>query len=170
MSKLANFKNVKLVIFDFDGVFTDNRVVTSQEGVESVVCWRSDGIGLSRIVKLGIKVAIVSTESNSVVSVRSEKLKVPCFQNVEDKSTVVDEICRKYDISTEQTMFVGNDINDIPAFNLVGHPVCVANSYPEIFPHIQYKTNKNGGFGAVREVCDMIYFSIAGNSRKIKYG
>ncbi len=166
---MLNLQSIKLVIFDFDGVFTDNKVITSQEGIESVICWRSDGIGLSRITKLGIKIAIVSTESNTVVNVRASKLKVPCFQNVENKAKVVSEICVNWGIALNQTMFVGNDINDIPAFKIVGLPVGVADSYPEIFPHIHFKTQKNGGFGAVREVCDMIYFSFLKTSKNIKH-
>jgi len=160
MNKLLNFQNVKLVIFDFDGVFTDNKVITSENGNESVICWRSDGIGLSRIVKLGVKVAIVSTESNAVVSVRASKLKIPCFQNVENKAIIVDEICDKWKVDLKKTMFVGNDINDIPALEKVGFPVGVADSYPEIYPHIIYKTKKNGGYGAVREICDLLYNSV----------
>jgi 3-deoxy-D-manno-octulosonate 8-phosphate phosphatase (KDO 8-P phosphatase) len=154
------FKKVQLIIFDFDGVFTDNRVITNQDGSESVSCWRSDGIGLSRISKLGIKLIIVSTETNPVVSIRSAKLNIPCFQAVEDKSIVVKEICKKFGIQKENTMFVGNDINDIPAFKEVGLPVCVADSYPEIYPYVVYKTNTNGGLGAVREICDLIFNSL----------
>lgn len=160
MSKITNFHDVKLVAFDFDGVFTDNRVNTTENGIESVNCWRSDGIGLSRIINLGIKVVIISTESNSVVSVRAAKLKVPCFQNVQNKAEVVNKICSNHGISLNQTMFVGNDINDIPAFLEVGFPVGVADSYPEIYPFIIHKTKKNGGYGAVREICDLIFNSI----------
>lgn len=164
MISVSNFKNVKLVIFDFDGVFTDNKVITSQDGIEFVTCWRSDGIGLSRIVNLGIKVAIVSTESNSVVSARAAKLNIPCFQNVQNKGIVIEEICNKWGIILKQTMFVGNDINDIPAFSIVGFPVGVADSYPEVNPFIIYKTKRNGGYGAVREICDLLYNSINPNN------
>jgi len=159
-----NLQNVKLVIFDFDGVFTDNRVITSQNGIESVICWRSDGIGLSRILNSGIKLVIISTETNLVVSVRSAKLNIPCIQSVEDKAFAVKEVCKEYNIPKENTMFVGNDINDIPAFLEVGFPVGVADSYPEIYPYIIHKTNKSGGYGAVREICDIIFNSINTNN------
>ena len=71
-------RDVQLVAFDFDGVFTDNRVITSQDGTESVSCWRSDGIGISRLNKIGIKTVIISTETNPVVKIRAEKLKIQC--------------------------------------------------------------------------------------------
>lgn len=153
-------KKIKLVIFDFDGVFTDNRVFTSEDGVESVSCWRSDGIGLSRISKLGINLMIISTEKNLVVTARAAKLKIPCIQSVEDKGIIVNDICKNLNVSKENTMFVGNDINDIPAFLEVGFPIGVADSYPEIYPYIIYKTINKGGYGAVREICDLIFDSI----------
>jgi len=148
---------IKLVAFDFDGVFTDNRVITSQDGNESVICWRSDGIGLSRIIKLGVQAVIVSTETNPVVSSRASKLKIHCVQSVEDKAVAILEICKKFDVSPEYTMFVGNDINDIPAFCSIGFPVGVADSYDEIDPYILFRTEKPGGLGAVREICDLLY-------------
>lgn len=152
-----NFKNLKLVIFDFDGVFTDNKVIISQNGVESVSCNRSDGLGLSRLKKIDIKSFIISTESNTVVSVRAKKLKIPVIQNVQNKDEAVSKLCKELDISLENTMFVGNDINDIPALKIVGFPVAVFDAYEEILPYVNFKTNKNGGEGAVREICDLIY-------------
>ena len=148
---------VRLVVFDFDGVFTDNTVRVTQEGTESVSCWRSDGLGLSRLRESGVQAVIVSTETNPVVSRRAEKLKLPCKQSVDDKASTILEICREYGVHPEQTMFVGNDINDIPAFKVVGVPVAVADAYPEINSHVVFHTKKSGGFGAVREVCDLIF-------------
>jgi 3-deoxy-D-manno-octulosonate 8-phosphate phosphatase (KDO 8-P phosphatase) len=152
-------RDVQIVAFDFDGVFTDNRVITSQDGTESVSCWRSDGIGISRLNKIGIKTVIISTETNPVVKIRAEKLKIQCYQAIEDKSAKILELCENYNISTKNTMFVGNDINDIPAFKSVGMPVGVQDCYLEIEPYILFKTNKPGGYGAVREICDLIYFA-----------
>ena len=152
---------VRLVAFDFDGVFTDNSVYVSQDGVEAVRCWRSDGIGLSRLSSTGVQLFIISTEASPVVTARAQKLKLPCKQSVEDKAAAILIICKELGIAPENTMFVGNDINDIPAFNVVGLPVAVADAYPETFPHILYRTTKPGGHGAVREICDLIY-----NARK----
>ena len=152
--KLAS---VKLVAFDFDGVFTDNSVYVSQEGVESVRCWRSDGLGLSRLSRAGVDLLIISTETNPVVTIRAKKLKLPYKQAVEDKALAILETCKELGIDPDDTMFVGNDINDIPAFNVVGMPVAVADAYPETYPHVLYRTNKPGGYGAVREICDLIY-------------
>lgn len=157
MIQKEQLETVELVAFDFDGVFTDNRVITHQDGSESVSCWRSDGIGISRILKLGIKVFIVSTETNPVVSIRAKKLRIPCIQSVEDKAAAILQICLDHGISPSRTMFVGNDINDIPAFQSIGIPVAVADAYEEIDPYVLFKTKRLGGFGAVREICDLLY-------------
>lgn len=151
--------SVRLLVFDFDGVFTDNSVYVSQEGIESVRCWRSDGLGLSRLRNIGVHIQIVSTELNPVVMVRAQKLKIPCKQGIEDKAVAIIELCKELNIDPAHTMFVGNDINDIPAFNAVGIPVAVADAYPETDLHVLYNTDKPGGYGAVREVCDLIYFA-----------
>lgn len=149
--------SIQLIVFDFDGVFTDNTVWVTQDGVESVRCWRSDGLGLSRLAKLGVRAFIISTEANPVVTARAQKLKLPCKQNIADKAAAILETCRELSVDAEQTMFVGNDINDIPAFKVVGIPVAVADAYPEVYPHVLFRTEKPGGFGAVREICDLIY-------------
>lgn len=151
--------SVRLIVFDFDGVFTDNTVYVSQDGVESVRCWRSDGLGLSRLRQTGVELFIVSTEANPVVTARARKLKLPCRQDVADKAAAILETCREVGIPPAQTLFVGNDINDIPAFKAVGVPVAVADAYPEVLPHVLLRTEKPGGFGAVREVCDLVYFA-----------
>ncbi len=148
---------IELIAFDFDGVFTDNTVLVDQNGIEAVRCWRSDGLGLARLRNVGVQAFIISTEMNPVVTARANKLKLPCKQGIEDKASAILATCREFDVAPEQTMFVGNDINDIPAFQSVGFPVAVADAYPEIFPHVKFRTEKPGGFGAVREICDLIF-------------
>ena len=149
--------SVELVIFDFDGVFTDNSVYVTQDGVESVRCWRSDGLGLSRLRSINVKTFIISTEINSVVAARAKKLNVPCKQGIEDKAASILETCRELCVTPEKTMFVGNDINDILGFQSIGIPVAVFDAYPEVHPHVVFKTKTPGGLGAVREICDLIF-------------
>ncbi|MFA7279378.1 MAG: HAD hydrolase family protein [Sterolibacterium sp.] len=158
------FASIRLVAFDFDGVFTDNSVYVTQEGIESVRCWRSDGIGLSRLRANGVEVLILSTEVNPVVSVRAKKLKTECRAGIEDKAATIIDYCREKGIDPALAAFVGNDINDIPAFKAVGLPIAVSDAYPEIFPHVLYRTRALGGTGAVREVCDLIFHAKHGTS------
>ena len=148
---------LELLIFDFDGVMTNNQVLVSELGTEFVICSRGDGMGIKRLLKTGIKICVISTEVNPVVNKRCEKLKIPCKQNIEDKEKAVLDTCTELNVSPDKTLFLGNDINDIPAFNCVGLPVAVADAYPEVVPHTIFQTKKKGGKGAVREICDIVY-------------
>lgn len=154
--------SVKLVAFDFDGVFTDNTVYVTQDGVESVRCWRSDGLGLARLRGIGVHSLIISTELNPVVTARARKLNIPCRQGIEDKAAAILESCQEMGVDSKHAMFVGNDINDIPAFKSVGVPIAVGDAYPEVFPYVLYQTIKPGGQGAVREICDLIFHARQG--------
>ena len=153
------FKNIELIIFDFDGVFTNNKVITAESGLESVICNRSDGIGLSRLRDIGVSSYIVSTEKNPVVQVRAKKLKIKCYSGISDKSKIVHEISRLEKIKLENICFVGNDINDIPALEICGFPFAVNDCFDEIKPYVKFITKNNGGEGAVREICDLIFLS-----------
>ena len=88
-------KKIKLLVYDFDGVMTDNRVLVDQHGVESVMVSRGDGYGISRIKELGIKQVIISTETNEVVKRRAEKLKIDVIHGVEDKKTILRKFCEE---------------------------------------------------------------------------
>ena len=152
-------RTLRLVIFDFDGVFTDNRVWITEHGVEQVCCNRSDGLGLARLRELNIATVILSTETNPVVSVRAAKLKTPCHQSIDDKRAGVLHLMAKYGVDSEQTAFVGNDINDIPAFGVVGLAIATSDAFMEAHAHAHFVTEIAGGRGAVRELCDQIYWA-----------
>jgi YrbI family 3-deoxy-D-manno-octulosonate 8-phosphate phosphatase len=111
---------------------------------------------LARLLGLGVQAFIISTEANPVVTMRAQKLKLPCKQGVEDKAAAILATCRDLQVPSQQTMFVGNDINDIPAFQVIGIPMGVADAHPEIYPYVLYRTQRPGGFGAVREICDLV--------------
>ena len=153
-------REVKLVVFDFDGVFTNNKVIVSQNGDESVVCDRSDGLGLALLRSIGIKMLVVSTETNPVVSKRADKLKLACYQGVENKLDFLIKIADEYQIPLEKIAFVGNDINDLDCLKVVGLPVVVADAYPQVKAVAKLILTKNGGEGAVREFCEYLYNAI----------
>jgi YrbI family 3-deoxy-D-manno-octulosonate 8-phosphate phosphatase len=147
---------IRLVAFDFDGVFTNNMVYVSEDGSEMVRCTRSDGIGLQKLREAGIETIIISTEANPVVSARARKLKIDCVQNCQDKRAVLEERTAKIGISLDQVAFVGNDINDLACLTCVGLPIVVKDAHPEVIPVAKYQTRNPGGHGAVREICDLI--------------
>jgi YrbI family 3-deoxy-D-manno-octulosonate 8-phosphate phosphatase len=146
---------IRLIAFDFDGVFTDNMVYVLQDGTEAVRCCRSDGLGLTKLRRLGIESIIISTESNPVVSARARKLKIRCIQDCLEKRTVLETVTREMNISLEETAFVGNDINDTSCLSCVGLPIVVQDAHPDVLAHAFYRTNAPGGHGAVREICDV---------------
>ena len=146
---------IKAIAFDFDGVFTDNRVYVMQTGEEAVVCDRSDGMGISMLRKAGIPLVIISTEKNPVVAVRAAKLNIDVLQGIENKLPVLSQWAAENQLSIEQVAFIGNDINDVDCLNAVGLGIAVADAYPIAVDAADYVLTKNGGQGAVREIADL---------------
>ena len=147
---------INLLILDFDGVLTDNKVYVFEDGREAVVCHRGDGWGIRMLQSAGIEVIILSTETNAVVSARAEKLNVPCIQDCEDKASAVQSIIDARSISGDKIMYVGNDTNDIDAMQLVGHRVALADAHPQIRAIATMVTDSSGGQGVVRELADLL--------------
>lgn len=149
-------RKVKIVVFDFDGVFTDNRVLVSEDGKESVFCSRGDGHGIKLLKETGVDVLVISTEVNPVVGARCNKLKLRCIQGCEDKLEALTKELKRLDIKPEESAYLGNDVNDLECLRMVGLPACVSDATPKILKFCRYKTKTRGGFGAVREFCDFI--------------
>jgi 3-deoxy-D-manno-octulosonate 8-phosphate phosphatase (KDO 8-P phosphatase) len=148
-------RSTRLIAFDFDGVFTDNRVYVFADGSEAVCCFRGDGLGVEKLRRLGIQTVIVSTEVNPIVGVRSRKLGIRCLQGCQDKQAVLQELVRESGISMDQVGFVGNDINDLACLLTVGLPIVVRDAHPDVVAAALYQTQAPGGQGAVREICDL---------------
>ncbi len=154
--KSDDLGQVEAVITDFDGVHTDDRASVDQHGTESVRVSRADGMGVARLRRAGVPFLIVSTERNPVVAARSAKLGVEVFSDVRDKaSTVLDWLAGR-GIDPANTVYVGNDVNDLPALEVVGWPVAVADANPEVIRAARVVLSKPGGAGAVRELCELV--------------
>ncbi|MBP7828539.1 MAG: HAD hydrolase family protein [Kiritimatiellae bacterium] len=156
MSKAVNWAGVKLLALDFDGVMTDNRVLVDQDGKESVLCHRGDGMGVGLLKKAGVEVVVISMEPNPVVSARCRKLKIDCIQNCDKKLKALQQLAAARGLKPRDVAFVGNDINDLECLGWVGLPVAVADAEPAVLKVAAYVTRRPGGFGAVREVADKI--------------
>jgi 3-deoxy-D-manno-octulosonate 8-phosphate phosphatase (KDO 8-P phosphatase) len=161
-------KKISLVVFDFDGVFTDNRVLVLQDGSEGVFCSRADGFGLEALRKVGIHLLVISKEINPVVTARCRKLNLPCIQSCDDKVSALREAADKLSINLKNTAFMGNDINDLECMKIVGLPVCVADSHKSVLKAARYRTKAKGGYGAVREFCDFVAQVRTGEKKKTK--
>ncbi len=154
---MANGSVPRAVLFDFDGVFTNNKVYVDENGTESVRCDRSDGWGLAQLKKSGIKIAVLSTEVNPVVTARCKKLGLECRQGLgEKKFEAFINWCAENEIAPEDTIFVGNDANDAECLKAAGCGVVPADAYPEAVLVADRIMRKNGGEGAVRELCEIV--------------
>jgi 3-deoxy-D-manno-octulosonate 8-phosphate phosphatase (KDO 8-P phosphatase) len=147
---------IRLVAFDFDGVFTDDAVYVSERGEESVRCWRGDGLGLRKLDALGIATVILSTEVNAVVTLRARKLRIECLQGLEDKRDALTTVASRAGVPLSDVAYVGNDINDALCFSAVGVAIAASNAHQDVRGCVRYRTGTPGGYGAVREVCDCI--------------
>ena len=146
---------IKAITFDFDGVFTDNRVYITENGDESVACNRSDGMGISMLNARGVPLLILSTEKNPVVTARGAKLNLEVIQGVQDKLPSLVDWILKNGLSLDQVAFLGNDVNDVECLKNVGLGVAVADAYPIAIDAADFVLTKKGGWGAVREMADL---------------
>lgn len=143
-----------LIVFDFDGVLTDNGVLVFENGREAVFCNRSDGLGFDAFRRAGIPVLILSTERNRVVAARARKLRVPCLHGIEDKATALRALCRERKMPLDQVLYVGNDLNDLAAMKLVRWPACPADAHPRIRAISRIRLKAKGGEGVARELAE----------------
>ncbi|GAP05305.1 MAG TPA: transferase [Anaerolinea thermolimosa] len=149
-------EKVDLVVFDFDGVLTDNRVWVDEEGHEMVAANRSDSLGVAYLRRSGLKMVVLSTETNPVVAARCRKMQIPVVQGVWDKAGELPRIMAEFNAAPERTIYVGNDVNDVPCFSLVGCAVAVADAQPAARRAADIVLSRNGGHGAVRELLDIL--------------
>jgi N-acylneuraminate cytidylyltransferase len=141
---------------DFDGVLTDNRAWTNQDGKEAVASNRSDSMGLDLLRKSGVQAYVLSREENPVVARRCEKLGIGYRQGIKEKGEALRQLLTELNISAAHTIFVGNDTNDLPCFLVAGCAVAVADSHPDVLRQADQRLTRRGGHGAIRELCDLI--------------
>jgi N-acylneuraminate cytidylyltransferase len=153
---------VKLIVSDFDGVITDNRVWTSEEGLETVVASRSDSMRIRELRERGVEVMILSSEPNPVVKARASKMGVEAIHGIDirGKGEALKQLLAEKNVDAANVIYIGNDLNDLPCFEIAGWAVAVADAYPEVLQAADYVLNKPGGHGAVRELCELVLKNI----------
>jgi YrbI family 3-deoxy-D-manno-octulosonate 8-phosphate phosphatase len=149
-------QSVSMVILDFDGVLTDNRVWVDGAGNEWVAANRGDGWGIARLKERGIEVVVLSTESNPVVTARCRKLGIAVKQNLADKVSALKELFKESGVDPSETIFLGNDVNDVSCFPLVACALVVSDAHPQARSEADMVLQNPGGHGAVRELCDLV--------------
>jgi N-acylneuraminate cytidylyltransferase len=147
---------VDLIVFDFDGVMTDNGVWVDEEGRELARCDRGDGWGVARLREAGVRMLVLSTEQRSIAAARSAKLGIPCQYGIADKGAFLRRLLSEEGIDQAHVVYVGNDVNDLPAMSVAGFPVAVADAHPDVVKVARLVLERPGGRGAVRECCDRL--------------
>ena len=153
----SSIDKLELIIYDFDGVMTDNKVYIDQNGKEMVQVNRADGLGISELKKLGIHQIIISTEKNPVVSARAKKIGISCLQGINNKKEALTNYCEKNKIELNNVGYIGNDINDLEVMKIVGVSFCPADAYERIKNISNYTLKTSGGQGVARELFDLIF-------------
>jgi len=154
---------IRLVAFDVDGVFTDGRFYLSDDGIESKAFNTQDGFGIRQLINAGIDVAVISGRQSGAVERRMAELGVThVVQGCRDKVAALGEIVAALGITTGQCAYVGDDVPDLPLLNAVGYSIAVANAVSEVREQCDFTTSAGGGYGAVREVCELVLAARAG--------
>ncbi|MCE3033786.1 N-acylneuraminate cytidylyltransferase [Streptomyces sp. CMSTAAHL-2] len=156
IGSLPTADDIDAVVLDFDGTQTDDRVLIDSEGRELVSVHRGDGLGIAALRKSGLKMLILSTEQNPVVAARARKLKLPVLHGIDRKDLALKQWCEEQGIAPERVLYVGNDVNDLPCFALVGWPVAVASAHDVVRGAARAVTSLPGGDGAIREIASWI--------------
>ncbi|WP_406254631.1 cytidylyltransferase domain-containing protein [Streptomyces chartreusis] len=153
---LPTTDDIDAVVLDFDGTQTDDRVLIDADGKEFVSVHRGDGLGIAALRKSGLKMLILSTEQNPVVAARARKLQIPVLHGIDRKDLALKQWCEEQGIAPERVLYVGNDVNDLPCFALVGWPVAVASAHDVVRGAARAVTATPGGDGAIREIASWI--------------
>ena len=146
----------KCILYDFDGVMTDNKVLVSETGKEYVYVNRSDGLAISYFKKLGIKQYIVSTEKNPVVSHRGKKLGIEVYQGIDNKLETIQEIVKNNNFKPNEIIFIGNDLNDKQVMEFLSNTFCPKDSHPEILKIASKIIDCKGGKGVIMALYDYV--------------
>lgn len=150
-------KNLKLLICDVDGVFSDGLVYMGNQGEELKTFHTRDGYGIKALMSAGLEIAIITGRQSKIVENRMTALGISLiYQGQDDKLKAYADICEKLNIAPEHTGYIGDDLIDWPVMEKVGLKVCVADGHPLLVKRANYVTHIKGGHGAVREVCDLI--------------
>jgi len=156
-SLLAIAKQIKLLICDVDGVFSDGLIYMGNQGEELKTFHTRDGYGVKALMSAGIEVAIITGRKSQIVENRMTALGIKLiYQGQDDKLKAYADICQRLDVAPHQTGYIGDDMIDWPVMEKVALRVCVADGHPLLASKANYVTQISGGRGAVREVCDLI--------------
>ena len=151
-SKLRNSKVPKIIVTDFDGCLTDDRVWLNQDGEEFVAANRKDGLAVKRLKNLGIEIVIASTETNKVVLARGNKMGVEVLQGLDDKAEAIEQYLKQRNLTWNDVWYIGNDVNDLGAIERANLSICPADAVKKVRKSVEVVLKTNGGRGILSEI------------------
>lgn len=160
--ELPNWSDIHTIVFDFDGVFTNNKVWVNQDGVEAVRCDRGDGLGLDLLRNFmykndwALKCFILSKETNPVVTTRAKKIKIDCVQSCANKANYLSSYLTENNLEPKGLVYLGNDLNDLPGMIVAGFSVAPSDSHEVILEHADLIMPQKGGEGFVRAFIELL--------------
>jgi len=154
---LDKAKKTRIVIFDVDGVLTDGRLYITESGEEIKAFHSRDGHGMKMLQSTGIEIGIITGRTSNIVSHRMGELGIKhVYQGRRDKLPAFQELLTKLNLSADETVFVGDDVVDLPIMVRAGLSVAVSDAHPLVKQYAHWQTNNPGGKGAARDVCELI--------------
>ncbi len=150
-------EKIRILLMDVDGVLSDGRIIIDSNGVETKFFNVKDGHGIKMIQRAGLETGIISGRESLVVEKRADELGIThVYQKAYDKLLPYREILAKTGLQDHQVAYIGDDIIDIPLLRRVGFAAAPADAVADVLPYVHFVSKKNGGWGAVREVCDLL--------------
>ncbi len=149
--------NIRLVVFDVDGVLTNGSLILGENGNEYKIFHVHDGLGLVMLKDAGFHVAVISARTSNIVSERMAALGIDfIYQGTENKRVALNSLMKELNITKAGTAYIGDDLVDLPAMSQAGLAIAVANAHPKVIAHADWVSSKSGGQGAVREICELL--------------
>ena len=155
-SKINKIQKPKIIITDFDGCLTDDRVWLNQEGEEFVAANRKDGLAVQRLKNLDIQVVIASTETNKVVLARGNKIGVEVLQGLANKAESIEQYLKQRNLSWSDIWYLGNDVNDLEAIRKAKLSLCPSDAAKAVRKEVDLKLKTKGGYGALSEIATLL--------------
>jgi len=150
-------KRIKVAVFDVDGILTNGGLMLGDDGLEYKVFHSQDGLGMKMLKSTGIRMAYITGRKSNVVVKRAENTGVSIiYQGIDDKLEAFNDLLEKQGVSAEECLFMGDDVIDIPPMRRAGLAITVPHAMPLVKEYAHYTTERQAGFGAVREVCEML--------------
>jgi YrbI family 3-deoxy-D-manno-octulosonate 8-phosphate phosphatase len=157
---IERLASIKCIAYDFDGVMTDNRCLVDENGKEAVFINRSDGYAIARFKELGIEQVIISTEKNPVVAARARKLGIEVYHGLDEKTETIKDYCLNNNLELEDVLYLGNDLNDLGVFSIVGLTGAPNDAEEEIIAVANWVSKRKGGYGVIRELYSLYLMAI----------